>query len=145
MRRNIFWESSFQEAIQERSFFADEQVNMSKGQPPEEIFPSCDIVLEGEISLGGQEHFYMEPQNCLVIPKDGDEYEVFSSSTALGYSQHDVAVALGIPDHKVVVRAKRIGGAFGGKNTNYHRALYPTVIAAAKYGSWRPKLRYMAE
>ena len=47
---------------------------------PDDAFNASDHVITGEIKIGGQKHFYMETHGCLVIPKDGDEFEIFSST-----------------------------------------------------------------
>lgn len=72
-------------------------------------------VVEGEITVGGQEHFYLEPHAVLVVPGEGDEITVFSPTQCIQKTQKSVAWALDIPASAVTVRVKRMGGAFGGK------------------------------
>ena len=43
-------------------------------------FSRADHVIEGEMRLGGQEHFYLETQSCIAVPKEDGEMEVFSST-----------------------------------------------------------------
>lgn len=59
---------SAQEAIAANSMYPQE-FHYKRGQPPAAIFPECHVVLKGDVPMGFQEHFYMEPNNCLVIPK----------------------------------------------------------------------------
>jgi xanthine dehydrogenase large subunit len=73
--------------------------------------------LEGELSIGGQEHFYLEGQASLAIPGEGDEMTVHASSQDPTETQHIVARVLGIPDAFVTVETRRMGGGFGGKES----------------------------
>ncbi|KAG0623191.1 hypothetical protein M758_3G155300 [Ceratodon purpureus] len=84
------------------------------------------LVAEGEVRMGGQEHFYLEPNSTLVWTTDsGNEVHLVSSTQAPQKHQRYVSHVLGIPMNKVVCKLKRIGGGFGGKET---RSAY---IAAA--------------
>lgn len=76
------------------------------------------LAVEGEVRMGGQEHFYLEPNSTLVWTTDaGNEVHLLSSTQAPQKHQRYVAHVLGIPQHKVVCKLKRIGGGFGGKET----------------------------
>ncbi len=83
--------------------------------------------LEGEVRMGGQEHFYLEPNAHLVIPGEDDEIVTYSSTQCPDKHHRYIAHCLGIPMHKVVVRTKRLGGGFGGKET---RAAFLNAAAA---------------
>ncbi|MEW5318751.1 MAG: hypothetical protein WDW38_009946 [Sanguina aurantia] len=97
---------------------------------------ACDHVIEGTYKVGGQEHFYLETQVCCVIPGEHDELTLFSSTQAPAKHQKYVAGVLGLPDHKVVSKSKRVGGGFGGKET---RALFVhAAIAVPAYLLRRP-------
>lgn len=74
-------------------------------------------VIEGQIRIGGQEHFYLETQNCIAIPGECDEIDIISSTQSVSDVQAEVSQALGVPRHKVNVKVKRIGGGFGGKES----------------------------
>lgn len=74
-------------------------------------------MVEGTIKLGGQEHFYLEPNGAIVVPTESDEYLLISSTQAPNKHQVYVASTLGVPMHKLVSKTKRIGGGFGGKET----------------------------
>src|SRR5271157_1997675 len=73
--------------------------------------------LAGQLSIGGQEHFYLEGQASLAIPGEGDEMLVHASSQDPTETQHIVARVLGIPDAFVTVETRRMGGGFGGKES----------------------------
>jgi hypothetical protein len=64
-------------------------------------FAGCDHVLEGEVKMGGQEHFYLEPHCSLVIPQEEDEYLCISSTQAVTKHQQVIAGCLQIPASKV--------------------------------------------
>ncbi|CAB3398476.1 unnamed protein product [Caenorhabditis bovis] len=88
------------------------------GKPLDEInaaLDSCEHVVDGEISIGGQDHLYMEPQSSLVIPGEDNEFVVHCSTQGTGFTQVMMAKALNIPAHKIIVKTKRLGGGFGGK------------------------------
>lgn len=73
--------------------------------------------LSGVFECGGQEHFYLESQACVVYPLEDGQVEVHSSSQHPSETQHVVAEALGLSLHQVVCVVKRMGGGFGGKES----------------------------
>ena len=67
-------------------------------------------VLEGECRVGGQDHFYLETQACLVVPRgENQEMEITSSTQGVATTQTYVTRALGIPRNRIVSKVKRIG------------------------------------
>ncbi|SFH43804.1 xanthine dehydrogenase molybdopterin binding subunit [Modicisalibacter xianhensis] len=74
-------------------------------------------VLEREQFVGGQEHFYLEGQACLVTPTEDEGVTVFTSNQHPSETQKLVAEVLGVPFHAVTVETRRMGGGFGGKET----------------------------
>lgn len=91
-----------------KSFF-DQEIKIQVGDF-ESAFEASEHKLEGELSIGGQEHFYMETQCCLVNPQgESNEVEVFCSTQSLDGVQESVARALKVPKHKIVARIKRLG------------------------------------
>jgi xanthine dehydrogenase large subunit len=87
--------------------------------------------LSGSLCVGGQEHFYLEGQVAYVIPKEQNQYMAHASTQHPGELQHWVAHALGITNADVVVECRRMGGGFGGKETQAgHVALWAAVAAA---------------
>lgn len=73
--------------------------------------------LKGAFECGGQEHFYLESQACIAYPMEDGQIEVHSSSQHPSETQHVVAEALGLSLHEVVCVVKRMGGGFGGKES----------------------------
>uniref|UniRef100_A0A8D0VZX6 aldehyde oxidase n=1 Tax=Sus scrofa TaxID=9823 RepID=A0A8D0VZX6_PIG len=124
---------TIEEAIQHKSFFEQEK-KLEYGNV-DEAFKMVDQVLEGEIHLGGQEHFYMETQSMLVVPKGEDqEMDVYVSTQYPKYIQDIVAWILKIPANKVMCHVKRVGGAFGGKVIKTGIMAAITAFAANKHG-----------
>lgn len=73
--------------------------------------------LQGCMELGGQDQFYLEGQIAMALPvEDGDMY-VYSSTQHPGEVQHLIAAALGLQSKDIVVECRRMGGAFGGKES----------------------------
>ena len=88
--------------------------------------------LEGEIHIGGQEHFYLETNAHIAIPTGEDgEMEVISSTQNPTDTQMVLARVLGVSANKVVVRVKRIGGGFGGKESRTTSISAPVAVAAS--------------
>ncbi|MCT4640843.1 MAG: xanthine dehydrogenase molybdopterin binding subunit [Bacteriovoracaceae bacterium] len=93
-------------------------------------FQNADHILEGTFKCGGQEHFYLESQAAIVYPTENNQFEVHSSSQHPSESQRVVAEALGIPFHHVVSIVKRMGGGFGGKESQAAPiAAYAAIVA----------------
>ena len=98
----------FQDAIAARKFIGEE-LKVEDGDVNKALSES-EHVLEGEVRVGGQEHFYLETQACLVIPKgEQQEVEIISSSQGVTGVQMYAACALGIPWNRIVTKVKRIG------------------------------------
>lgn len=81
------------------------------------VLASAPHVLKGIFEVGGQEHFYMESQASIVYPLENSQLEVHSSSQHPTETQHVVAHALGLDFSQVVCIVKRMGGGFGGKES----------------------------
>lgn len=89
-------------------------------------------VLKGSLKTGAQEHWYLETQSALAIPGEGDEMKVFASSQNPAETQAIVAEVLGIQKNEVEVEVRRIGGGFGGKETQgNHVAAWAALLANA--------------
>jgi xanthine dehydrogenase large subunit len=73
--------------------------------------------LDGQFEIGGQEHFYLEGQVSFAIPGEVDEMTVHASTQDPTETQHIVARVLGVPDAFVTVETRRMGGGFGGKES----------------------------
>jgi xanthine dehydrogenase large subunit len=87
--------------------------------------------LTGTLEVGGQEHFYLEGQVAYALPQEQDQWLIYSSTQHPGEVQHWVAHALGQDSHAVRVECRRLGGGFGGKETQAgHLAVWAAVAAA---------------
>lgn len=97
--------------------------------------------LKGEITMGGQEHFYLEGQAAIALPQESGDMLVHSSTQHPSEIQHKVAHALDIPMHAVRVETRRMGGGFGGKESQGNALAISCALAARATG--RPcKMRY---
>ena len=92
------------------------------------------LTLEGEFSIGGQDHFYLETNAAWA--ERGEDGTMFVSSSTQHPSevQHIVAHVLGLPMHSVVVECPRMGGGFGGKETQAATIAALAALAASKTG-----------
>ncbi len=96
----------------------------------EKSFRSPANLIDGYFESGAQEHFYLETQSSLCIPGEGDEMNVYSSTQHPSETQAIVADVLGITNNHVTVEVKRLGGAFGGKETQAnHYAAWAALLA----------------
>jgi xanthine dehydrogenase large subunit len=97
--------------------------------------------LQGGVAIGGQEQFYLEGQIAFAIPREDGTFHLHSSTQHPTEVQGKVAAALGISAHDVVVECRRMGGGFGGKESQATLPACAAAVAAALTG--RPvKLRY---
>ncbi|MGA1268533.1 MAG: xanthine dehydrogenase molybdopterin binding subunit [Gemmobacter sp.] len=102
---------------------------------------AADLVVEGTLELGGQEHFYLEGQAALALPGEGGEIHVIASTQHPTEVQHKVAHALGLPQAMVRVECRRMGGGFGGKESQGNALAVAVAVVAQATG--RPcKMRY---
>jgi xanthine dehydrogenase large subunit len=85
------------------------------------------------LSVGGQEHFYLEGQVAYAIPQEQDQWLVHSSTQHPGEVQHWIAHALGVANHRVTVQCRRMGGGFGGKETQAGHMAVWACLAARKF------------
>ena len=118
-------------------------VRQGLGEAPEEDDATLDAlfasvaaaggaVVAGTVRIGGQEHFYLEPFGALATPVDGGrELHVLSSTQAPHHVQADIARATGMAASRVVVKTKRLGGGFGGRETRASLVAAAAAVAAA--------------
>ena len=91
---------------------------------------SAEHRLDGTLEVGGQEHFYLEGQIAYALPMEQNQWWVYSSTQHPGEVQHWVAHALGLDSHAVRVECRRMGGGFGGKETQAgHLAVWASIAA----------------
>jgi xanthine dehydrogenase large subunit len=90
--------------------------------------------LSGAVSCGGQDHFYLECHIALVVPSEDSDMTVYSSTQHPTEVQHSVAHVLDIPINGVMVEVRRMGGAFGGKESQAS-----IIAAAAALLAWKTR------
>ncbi len=99
-----------------------------------EVLRKAKSVLDGSVRIGGQEHFYLEGQAALAIPQEDGTFTVHSSTQHPSEVQHVVARVLGIPDAAVEVEVRRMGGGFGGKESQASQWAAMAALAARMTG-----------
>ncbi|MEO1237205.1 MAG: molybdopterin cofactor-binding domain-containing protein, partial [Planctomycetota bacterium] len=102
-------------------------------------FDEADYVVEGTLDIGGQEQFYLESQIAVATPGEQGQMHIQSSTQHTTEVQEMVAEVLGVPFNHVVCTCKRMGGAFGGKET---QAAPPAMMAALLAGQTRRPVRF---
>ena len=107
---------------------ADDHTNI------EAALGACPHRLEGELHVGGQEHFYLEAQAALVYFDESDQVMVHSSTQHPTETQLIVARVLGVPSHAVTCQSLRMGGAFGGKEVQANTWACIAAVGAKKTG-----------
>ncbi len=106
---------------------------MQRGDADEALRSAPNVIM-GELRTGAQEHWYLESQVCLCVPGEGKEINVFSSTQHPSETQALIAEVLGIRKHDVVVEVRRMGGAFGGKETQgNHAACWAALLCNATH------------
>jgi xanthine dehydrogenase large subunit len=90
--------------------------------------------LQGRYEIGGQDHMYLEGHIALAIPGEDDDMTVYSSTQHPSEVQHMVGHVLGIPSAAVTVNVRRMGGGFGGKETQSNQFAAIAAVAAKKFG-----------
>lgn len=113
------------QAIAAGSFLGGER-KMARGDV-EAALAASEQVAEGVLHIGGQEHFYLETQACVVVPGEQRTFTVKSSTQHPSEVQAMVAEVLGVPFANVACECLRMGGGFGGKET---QAAQPAMLAA---------------
>ena len=131
---------TIEQALAANSRFEDGPRVYQKGDAAAAL-PKAVNTLTGSINIGGQEHFYLEGQAALVLPQDNGDMVVHSSTQHPTEIQHKVAEALGLPMHAVRVETRRMGGGFGGKESQGNALAVACAVAAARTGR-ACKMRY---
>ena len=90
--------------------------------------------LKGQMAIGGQDHFYLEGQIAMAIPGEDDEVTVISSTQHPTEVQTMVAGSLGVPANAVTTEVRRMGGAFGGKETQGNLFAVVAALIAKQTG-----------
>jgi len=125
-------------ALKDQSFVLPTE-RLVRGNPQAAI-ASAPHRLQGRIKIGGQDQFYLEGMIAYAVPREDGTMLVYSSTQHPGEVQHQVAHALDVSAKDVVVECRRMGGAFGGKESQ--PGLFACVAALLAQKTRRPvKLR----
>jgi len=108
---------TIQEALSKKKFIFKGK-KIKRGNPSEKILKSKNY-LKGNFTTGSQEHFYLEGQVAFVIPKEDNDLLVYSSTQHPSETQQIIAKMLNQKSNTITVIVRRIGGGFGGKETNF--------------------------
>ncbi|NPD20695.1 xanthine dehydrogenase molybdopterin binding subunit [Rhodophyticola sp. DY48A3-103] len=96
-------------------------------------FANAPNRIKGRMVIGGQDHMYLEGQIAFAIPGEDDEVVVHCSTQHPSEAQHMVAHVLGVPSNAVVVNVRRMGGGFGGKESQMNIFAAVAALAAKKW------------
>jgi xanthine dehydrogenase large subunit len=108
---------TIQEALSKKKFIFKGK-KIKRGNPSKKISKSKNY-LKGNFTTGSQEHFYLEGQVAFVIPKEDSDLLVYSSTQHPSETQQIIAKMLNQKSNTITVIVRRIGGGFGGKETNF--------------------------
>ena len=108
-----------------------EPMVLKRGEPETEI-ENSPLRVQAHMYIGGQEHFYLESHIALAIPGEDEDITVWSSTQHPSEVQHMVAHVLGIANNAVTVMTRRMGGGFGGKETQGNHFACLASVAAKK-------------
>jgi len=89
--------------------------------------------ISGTFRIGGQDHFYLESHIAFAFPGEDEEVTVYSSTQHPSEVQHMVAHVLGVASNAVVIKVRRMGGGFGGKETQPNLFAAVAAVAAKKF------------
>ncbi len=117
------------DALQAQSFL-EPPYAMKRGDAKAVLAASAHQI-KGRVEMGGQEHFYLEGHAALAIPGEDGDVTVHCSSQHPSEIQHKVAEVLGVANNAVTVEVRRMGGGFGGKETNGNLPAAVIALAAA--------------
>ncbi|XXK28534.1 xanthine dehydrogenase molybdopterin binding subunit [Arenicellales bacterium nBUS_45] len=118
------------DALAEQSFVSEEQV-MARGNATRALADSPHT-LEGIIRCGGQDHFYLEGQISVAVPQEDGDMLIYCSTQHPSEIQDHLAKVLGTPAHAVTVEVRRMGGGFGGKESQACQWAALAAVAAQR-------------
>ena len=107
--------TTIRDALKKKSFVLKEKI-IRKGDAVKAIEDSANR-LKGNFTTGSQEHFALEGQTAFVIPQEDNDFKVFSSTQHPSETQQIIAKVLNQKSNTITVETRRIGGGFGGKET----------------------------
>jgi xanthine dehydrogenase large subunit len=120
-------------ARQARASFVTEPLTLRVGDAKAAVAAATHS-LSGRMTIGGQEHFYLEGQVAMAEPGEDDEVKIYCSTQHPSEVQHMAARVLGVPSHAVTVECRRMGGGFGGKETQGNHFACIAAIVAKRTG-----------
>lgn len=123
---------SIEEALKQKSYVADPHA-MRRGNAKQAL-DNAPQRLQGNLYIGGQDHFYLEGQVSLAVPGEDGEVTLYCSTQHPSEVQHLVAGVLGVADSAVTVEVRRMGGAFGGKESQASQWAALAALAARLTG-----------
>ncbi|WP_018897278.1 xanthine dehydrogenase molybdopterin binding subunit [Rhizobium sp. 2MFCol3.1] len=129
--RDLAHWSDIDGALENGGALVTSPMTLSRGEAKTEM-ENAARRLKGQMRIGGQEHFYLEGQIAMAIPGEDDEVAVWSSTQHPSEIQHTVGHVLNIPSNAVTVNVRRMGGGFGGKETQGNQFAALAAIAAKK-------------
>jgi xanthine dehydrogenase large subunit len=121
---------TLQEAVAAQSFLSTPHV-IARGDVDAGL-QAAALRLSGEVSNGWQDHFYLETHVALALPEEADTFKIYSSTQHPSEVQAKVGEVLGIPRHQIVVEVPRMGGGFGGKETQAAQFAAMAALAARR-------------
>ncbi len=128
------------DALAANARFEQGPITWAKGDASAAITAAPHSV-EGTFNVGGQEHFYLEGQVAACLPLEGGDFHIYSSTQHPSEIQHKIAHAFHLPMSAVRVEVRRMGGGFGGKESQGNALAIACAIGARLTG--RPcKMRY---
>lgn len=96
-------------------------------------FAAASNRIMGRMTVGGQDHMYLEGHIAFAVPGEDDDVTVHCSTQHPSEAQHMVAHVLGVPSNAVTVNVRRMGGGFGGKESQMNLFCAVAAIAAKKW------------
>ena len=121
---------TIEDAIKKKSFVLKSKT-IKRGKSSSAIANSKHH-LSGKLECGGQDHFYLEGQIAMTIPQEDNNFLIYSSTQHPSETQQIVAKVLNQKFNSINVKVRRIGGGFGGKETQSFLFAAITSIAAKK-------------
>lgn len=119
--------------LSEASELVTDPLRLARGDAVQAIGNAPNRIT-GKLSMGGQDHFYLEGQIGMAIPGEDDEVLVYTSTQHPSEIQTMVAHVLGISAHSVTVEVRRMGGGFGGKETQGNQFACIAALIAKRTG-----------
>jgi len=124
---------TIEEAQRAGGEFVTKPLKLKRGDPKPAL-EKAPFRIKGKMEIGGQDHFYLEGHIAMALPGEDDEVTVYSSTQHPSEIQHMVGHVLNVPSNAVSVVVRRMGGGFGGKETQCNLFAAVAALAAKKTG-----------